>query len=141
MLPSLCGNSLVTSVIGQSFLVISLSFRRTKLPVRRFAWSCVHFRLTRSNGRNSLLYRAQKTLARYCICLLRGVQVFRCELFRWWWQGRGEGFCVRSMEGHSILGASGSVDTGVRGQLFIMAGISAIKVVSTSWLSCLVDNS
>ena len=53
--------------------------------------------------------------------------------------GRCEGFCVRIMEGLSISWAS--VDTGASGRLFIMAESSAIKVVSTSWVSCLVGSS
>ena len=108
--------------------------------MRKFGWSWVHFRLTCSRGRNSLFHRAQKTLARYCTCL-------HCVAWRSFGVnfpgggGRCEGVCVKIMEGLSISGASGSVDTGASGRLFIMAATSAIKVVSTLWVSCLGGSS
>lgn len=41
-------------------------------------------------------------------------------------------FCVRSIDGESMKGFSGSVDTGSSGRAFMIAETSAIKVQSTS---------
>ena len=129
-LPSSLGNTLVTKAYFP--LGDFVARRKAKTSIRQHDWLKLageKIRLTSSKGRNSLVHPAQKTFARYCTCLHWAA----CRSLGLKTPGGG-GFCVRIIDGLSIWGASGSVGTGARGRLFIIAETSAIKVMRPNFL-------
>ena len=130
--PSWSACALVILASGQSFLGASLQRRRTRSPSRRLWDAFCHFLRGCNVGRYSFLHRDQKTFARCWTrfhCLLRRFLAMKSP-------GGGLnfcGFCVSSVAGVRISGASGSLDTGTSGLALTMTDTLAIKVVKTSW--------
>ena len=108
--PSSLWKAFVILPMDHSCRLACLSFSRTMSPSLRFGLFVCHF---------CLLF-----------CLLR----LASEKFP---GGRGGVpiFCVSSIDGVSISGASGSEETGISGRELIIAVTSAINVHRTSWVT------
>jgi len=115
--------------------VTCLSLSRTRSPTWRFLRGTVHFCLCCKYSR---LQRIQNWFARAWPC-------FHCFVYRSLSEkcpggGGTPVFCVRSIDGESMQGCSGSADTGKSDCALIIAETSAIRVQRTLWvkwvLSC-----
>ena len=122
--------------MGQSFLQAPSSLTRTTSPVHRFLFGFSHLVLACMLWRYSHLHRIQNWSARYWT---------RLKQRRAYTSGGtklpgggpiGRVFIVRSIEGDSDWGSSGSAGMADIGQALTIAVTSAISVTSSSCVSC-----
>lgn len=120
---------------ARHFCVLAQPWTKTTSLTLMFGFSSVHAVRFWWVMRYSRLHCSQKLSARNCTCFLwckwsSGVSTFPDGAVK------VLVFCIKCIAGVKMVGLSGSVDTGMSGLAFITPITSAIKVLSTSWVSC-----